>query len=254
MYATLDPIIESFPGSGWVTVGDGRYGKDARYLFDRGCEVLATDISDVLLKEAGDSGFMPNWKCENAEKLTFADERFDFAFCKESYHHFPRPMLALYEMLRVSREGIVLIEPNDSYQPTSPFMLVGRGLKNSINRLLGKKQIRAEYEDSGNYVYRISRREIEKAALGLNYRAIAFLGFNDAFLPGVEREPLSRSGPLYRKLRLLIAAKNILCRVGLMDYAQLTAVIFKNAPSVEVEARLKGAGFSFYRLAPNPYA
>lgn len=53
-------------------------------------------------------------RVENAEKLSSPNETLDFVLCKESYHHFTRPMLALYEMLRVATKAVVLIEPNES--------------------------------------------------------------------------------------------------------------------------------------------
>lgn len=115
MYQAIDPIIEAIPKAKWLTVGDGRYGKDAHYLLQKGCDVIASDISDFLLQEGKKAGYISNYKQENAEKLSFNDDEFDFIFCKESYHHFPRPMIALYEMIRVARQGVILIEPNDIY-------------------------------------------------------------------------------------------------------------------------------------------
>ena len=29
MYSALDPLLETYPDASWLTVGDGRYGKDA---------------------------------------------------------------------------------------------------------------------------------------------------------------------------------------------------------------------------------
>ena len=158
MYATVNPILENSPGSRWVTVGDGRYGNDAKYLSENGVSALATNISDVLLKEAFEAGYIAEYGEENAERLSFDDESFDYALCKEAYHHFPRPMIALYEMLRVTRKGIVLIEPNDSFIPSNFMAIVTRQLKAFVNFLLGKQHIKHEYEEAGNYVFRISRR------------------------------------------------------------------------------------------------
>lgn len=62
MYNNIDPIIESYPNSFWLTVGDGRYGNDAHYIMQKGAKALATDISDILLKEAKDLGFIDNFK------------------------------------------------------------------------------------------------------------------------------------------------------------------------------------------------
>ena len=57
MYHVLDPILVAEPQAKWLTVGDGRYGKDAKYISEKGCDVLATDISEHLLKEAKNIGY-----------------------------------------------------------------------------------------------------------------------------------------------------------------------------------------------------
>ena len=85
------------PGEHWFTVGDGRFGLDAIRLKKRGVsDVLATDIDESLLRAAREQGLLPEYRVENAEKLSFANNAFDYGFCKEAYHHFPRPMIALY--------------------------------------------------------------------------------------------------------------------------------------------------------------
>ena len=73
-----------------------------------------------------------NYKIENAENLSFEDKTIDFILCKESYHHFPRPMVALYEMLRVARNGVLLIEPNDAYIINKYSEILFRNLKNIV--------------------------------------------------------------------------------------------------------------------------
>src|SRR5690606_3411078 len=94
MYSCAIPLLEAYPDASWLTVGDGRYGLDAMYLRSRGAKALATDISGILLEEAKAQGLIDDYRVENAEHLSFASESFDFVFCKESYHHFPRPMCA----------------------------------------------------------------------------------------------------------------------------------------------------------------
>lgn len=253
-YSTLDALLACDPGAAWVTVGDGRYGKDARYLNLQGGKALATNINDTLLKEAAQAGYIDAYRVENAEKLSFADDEFDYALCKESYHHFPRPMVALYEMLRVSRKGIVLIEPNDTFLTDNPLAAMAKGIKLWLSRVLLGKDTRHQYEESGNYVFRLSKREVEKVALGLNLRCVAFKGFNDAYVPGVEREKLAEQGPLFRRVRFRIAATNLLTRLGIMDFGLLTAVILKEQPAPELERELRRQGFEVRLLEPNPYA
>ena len=113
-YSLMNPLLAAYPEASWLTVGDGRYGTDAHYILGKGMkQVMASDISDTLLIEAKRDGFITDYRTENAEKMTFPDGHFDFVLCKEAYHHFPRPAIALYEMLRVAKKGVILIEPLD---------------------------------------------------------------------------------------------------------------------------------------------
>jgi len=253
MYKTLDPILKSEPTAKWLTIGDGRYGNDAKYIMGNGCYAMASDISDVLLKEAKDAGYIPEYSKENAEELSFGDSSYDYVLCKESYHHFPRPMLALYEMLRVASKGVMLIEPSDVYINDKLFgMLLFKSI-NFIKALFGRKYSKHNYEESGNYSYSLSVREIEKVALGLNYNFIAFKGVNDAYFGGVEYEKLSENGPLQKKVKNKINKLNLLCRLGVLDYGVLTSIIFKQKPSNEVFQRLTEDGFEIIVLPSNPY-
>lgn len=258
IYNFLDPIIAALPGARWLTVGDGRYGNDAKYLLDKGCDVLATDISDALLKEAKARGFIPDYRKENAESLSFRDAEFDYVLCKESYHHCPRPMLALYEILRVAKKGVCLIEPNDAYVNSNFTQSILRNLKNLAKVLLRKTPVseafsKHAFEESGNYIFIISKREIEKVALGLNYKVVAFKGYNDAYFDGVENEKLADNGPLQRKVRRLIYLADMLCKMGLMDYANLVAIIFKQKPSDALLQGLLKEGYEIATLPNNPY-
>lgn len=253
MYRALTPILSAEPKATWLTIGDGRCGNDARYILENGCDALASDITEVLLKEAKAIGYISKYQIENAESLSFEDFKFDYVFCKESYHHFPRPMLALYEMLRVARKGVFLIEPNDPYVNRKLTEMASRNVRDLIMALAGKKNIEHGFEETGNYVYSISRREIQKVALGLNYRAVAFKGINDAYVFGVEYEKLAKIGPLQKKVRRLIALKDLLCKLRLMDYSLLVAIIFKQEPSKALHEGLSEEGYEIVALPENPY-
>lgn len=253
MYKLIDPLLHTEPESEWLTVGDGRYGKDSKYITDKGLKALPTDISDILLKESKKLGYIQDYRKENAESLSFSNYQFDYVLCKESYHHFPRPYLALYEMLRVAKKGVVLIEPNDIYINNTISSVIFRYMKSSLKYLMGKKNIKHGFEDSGNYVYCMSRREVEKVALGLNYPLVAFKGINDAFLPGVEKERISDNGILKKNINLLINTANLLCKMKLMDYTNLTTIIFKEHPSSELIDALTNDGYDIIYLPKNPY-
>jgi ubiquinone/menaquinone biosynthesis C-methylase UbiE len=253
MYKTLDPILKAEPGAKWLTVGDGRYGNDANYILNKGGDVLATDISDDLLEEAVKLGHIREYRKENVEFLSFDDSQFDYVLCKESYHHFPRPMLALYEMLRVSKKGVILIEPNDIYINYSITIMLFRYIINAVKKLLKLKINKHKYEESGNYVFTISRREIEKIAIALNYKIIVFKGLNDSYIKGVESEQCSKKGKLYKKIRCSIYFRDLLCKIGFMDYKLLTAIILKQIPSNSLIKDLSKNAYEMVHLPANPY-
>src|SRR5262249_19841688 len=114
MYECAD-ILKIHPDASWLTIGDGRFGLDSIRLRKKGfSNVFPTDISEHLLKISKERGHIDQYGVENAERLTLADRTYDYVLCKESFHHFPRPYVALYEMLRVAVRAVFLIEPNDS--------------------------------------------------------------------------------------------------------------------------------------------
>ncbi len=101
MLEVLNPFLEEYKNAKWVTVGDGRYGSSATYIAKRGGDVLATDLDGRLLEQAKNAGMIDKYGVENAEGLSFDSDEFEFSFCKEAYHHFPRPLLGVYEMIRL---------------------------------------------------------------------------------------------------------------------------------------------------------
>lgn len=50
----------------------------------------------------------------DAEVLTFADASFDWVIVRDGLHHLARPLKGFYEAERVSREGFVILECQDS--------------------------------------------------------------------------------------------------------------------------------------------
>jgi ubiquinone/menaquinone biosynthesis C-methylase UbiE len=266
MYQCIDPILKRFPGSRWITIGDGRYGTDAHYLEQNGVTAVATDICDLLLQRAKEKGFIREYRKENAEQLSLADDSFDFALCKESYHHLPRPMLALYEMLRVARKGVVLIEPDER-----PVLI---GLRHLFKMLIKEALITAGlgrffsnrstdiidvgsnwYEEVGNFGFAVSPREIERVALGLNLPQVAFLGINDAYIKGVEYEPADDRSQVFRQIRQQIAEMDRHSRRGLsrVRYKLLVALIMKEPIDSSLREQLLAKGFEIRDLPSNPY-
>ena len=255
MFELINPFLEEYTGADWLTVGDGSYGTAATYIERNGGHALPVDINVSLLEVAKEHGLIKDFRRENAEQLSFADDSFDFALCKEAYHHFPRPMIALYEMLRVSRKAAILIEPAD-WLPSPMPRRVLQFLKNSVKRGL-KRPIphpdTGNYEVIGNYVYNVSEREIQKAALGLHLPTVGFKRFHDLYVEGVEFEKADERSELLKKLKKGIAKNDLLCKLGLSIRNRICAVIFKKAPDAGLRKRMSDKGFALIDLPKNPY-
>jgi ubiquinone/menaquinone biosynthesis C-methylase UbiE len=254
-----DPLLTACPGSAWLTVGDGRYGSDAHYLASKGADATASDISDALLREGAEMGFISKFSKENAEALSFADGSFDFVLCKDAYHHFPRPMKALYEMLRVARKGVVLLEPADPYIFTNFFQAFFRNILLAVNALgvfrllLGKEIKRHTYEDVGNYVYKISEREMEKVALGLNFPYIAFKGLNTYYMDGIDEVSATKFSMKKLRADVMTGLLRLMSFLKITAPQSLAVIILKEEPTAECLAELRNAGFRVVKLSRNPY-
>jgi SAM-dependent methyltransferase len=260
------------PDLSWLTIGDGRFGLDSIRLRKLGFEnVLPTDIGDALLKKAKERGLIGDYRVENAESLSFADDSFDIVFCKESYHHFPRAPVALFEMIRACREAVILIEPRDQDVdgPTNPIIDLCRGIKRLARWLAARLRPGSDgrvalstphrlggqptYEDSGNYVYTVSSREIEKAALGANLPAIALKGLNDHYVKGCEFEPADETSLIFREIKRQVTAADTRARNGRSSTALLMAILFKREPDSQTRKCLSEQGWLIRDLPRNPY-
>lgn len=245
MHSLVQGLVKALPDARWLTVGDGRYGSDAAYLTSIGADVLSTSLTDERLKIAADRGFIRKYGIENAERLSCAEGAFDFVFCKEAYHHFPRPPIALYEMLRAARVGAVLIEPYDN-----PRVL--DTLKRGIKRLLRGDTV-FDYEPSGNYLYRINLAELGQLMCAMGNTTIAVKGVNDFFHPRFSRERASGNGLPFLLTRFGIGLQDVLARLGLLGWGLCCVVVFNGTPSASVRDGLRKDGFRVIDLPRNPY-
>lgn len=253
LFALTKPLIHDKTKT-WLTVGDG-YGFDAQYFSEHQLDTTASDIADTFLPLAVQYGLINKYSIENVENLSFADNSIDYVFCKEAFHHFPRPYLGVYEMIRVAREAVILIEPQDPIMKM-PFLL---GLRNILDRLdTGILQRfwknRYSFEEVGNYVFKLSEREIDKLANGIGLPMIAFKGINNNYYhPALVNEKADNSSAIFRKISRKLKIDNLLTRLSLMPAHVLCAIIFKRRPTAEVIERLTREGFQIHNLPPNPY-
>ena len=255
LYELLLPILSKDKGAKWLTIGDGRYGMDAIFLHSNRAVVTASDISVQLLEESFNNGLIDNYSEENAEKLSFNDNQFDYILCKESYHHFKRPIIGLYEMIRVAKKAVILIEPYDDYIERTPFTSLFRFIKIVGKKLLGgqsysKHQFEAEDK---NYIYKISIQELEKISISLNFEKLAIKGINNYYLPGVEYEEATSKSKLLKKIKFVISVQNLLMNLKLIQPGLLCAIIFKKPPTVQLENGLINNNYKILHLKKNPY-
>jgi len=245
LYKCIDPLLKIYPKSEWLTVGDFYYGSDAQYIQSKGHKAVATDIDDYFLKKGKEIGYIENYSRENAESLSFDDESFDFVLCKETFHHLPRPYIGLYEMLRVSKVGIILIEPYDRFINATLVEKIGIWILKKIKGIMHDL-----YEPSGNYKYSISKREIEKIALGLNLPHIAIKYLNDYYRDGLGIEFKEKDDKVLNKIKTQVLLRDFLWKFRLFPPTFLVSIIFK----IDINPKfLEDEGYEIIRLTTNPY-
>lgn len=216
MYEPVFKCLADARQAKWLTIGDGRYGLDAIRMGRNGfVDVTATDIDDSLLRHSLENGALEKALSEDAERLSFADKSYDYVLCKEAFHHFERPMIALYEMLRVAGQGVVLIEPQDPYIDLPVY---------------GRPHVHF-YEDEGSYIYTLSQRELEKVALGLRLPAVAFKNICDQTVEGAYQQLAVAENPLFADLVQRLQLQEGHCARGEEKFSMLLAVLFVAAPS-----------------------
>jgi SAM-dependent methyltransferase len=246
MLGSTLPIVKEFPDSKWITVGDGRFGSDAFFLQGHGIDVIATSISSHTLEIAHSRGFIRKYAAENAENFHRPDNSVDFVLCKESLHHFPRPAVGFYEMLRIARKGIVLIEPIEG----SPKLLAA--FKSLVKRVL-RDGASDQFEDTGNFLYRISIREAAKMLTALGHPCLAWKGINDFWYAPFGAAEFGSSSLGAIGTRLGIGIQDLFARLKLLNYGLAAVICLKQLPSMSLASRLKQHGFIVEALPENPY-
>ena len=142
-----------------LVVGGGK--SDRNVFFECGFKNVTISNLDY---HAGHKDYSPfSLEYQDAEMLTFEDDKFDWVFTHAVLHHCGSPHKALCEMLRVSKKGVGVFESRDSN-------LIKLGLKFG---LVPEYEIEPSVISGGkfggyrntpvpNYVYRWTEREVRK--------------------------------------------------------------------------------------------
>jgi len=247
-FTCLNPLLKQ-TDQHWLTVGDA-YGLDAQYIIRHQNRALATDLTTGFLEVAQSEGIIEEYAAENAENLSFINNEFDYVLCKEAYHHFPRPYAALYEMIRVAKKAIVVIEPQDPVLKMPLLLLFSNMLPHKLLSKIWKN--RFSYELVGNFVYKTSEREFEKFAAGLNLPLVAFKKLNpNYYFKGAEN--VSVSGGKFLMIRLKKTIADVLTGLKIMPSQVLCTIVFKQQPTDGLLQQLKTDGYKLVTIPKNPY-
>lgn len=247
----LKPLLKS--SNSWLTIGDYN-GFEAQYFSEHNQVAIASDISDLFLKEAKEANLITEYRKENVENLSLKEDSIDYVSCREAFHHFPRAYLGIYEMLRVAKKGVVLIEPVDILAKM-PLVLLIKNICDLINPHLINKlwKNRFSWETVGNYVFKISEREIEKIAMGIGLPCIAFKEVNTILKKNYDTTEVPANKKLLSRINLKLKLWNIICALRVIPYNTLCSIMFKERPDEKLIQDLKENGYKVMLLPANPY-
>lgn len=233
----IHAFAEYFKNDSWLTIGDGRFGAESIYLKELFgiVDITTSDIEEERLELSKKEGLIDHYEIIDAESITFPDNSFDVVFCKEAYHHFPHAPTGLFEMMRVCKKAVILLEPFDQ-RPKSWFQ-----------KLRDKIKSPQEFETVGNFVYTISLNEVYKSCTSMQFKYIAWKGYEDHFSSAQKNENLKLI--LFRVASIL---KKILSFIGYKKPGHVACILLKNNDAINIDY-VKSNGFRVKKIPVNPY-
>jgi len=249
MFRAVHPLLGMFAKDAWLTIGDG--GADGWMLRRLGAKrVTASSISDARLRQLQLSGHLAGIELRslNAEAIDLPDGSVDFIFCKEAFHHFPHAPLAFYEFLRVARRGFLLIEPSELCHRR--LLDVARTFAKLVLRR--RAPIYELFEPVGNFIYRVSQREVERMLTAIQLPWFAIHNFNNFGTGWLARQPRDRR-VARAMFELGVRVQDALAACRLMSPG-LCALFVPVAPApAGLQDVLRASGFRIVQLPRNPY-
>jgi SAM-dependent methyltransferase len=241
----------------WLTVGDA-FGHDQIRLRRHGIRnVVSSNLNTTPLRLGHEAGFVGDYLEINAEAIDLPSGSYDYVLCKEALHHMPRPSVAIYEMLRVARKAVFLVEPQDPVidlprRKDDPNWYAVEGNRITTGRRgqdqpLGHFFVDWVEEGAGNYVYTLSKREIEKLSYGLGLLAFGWKSFNDHYDPALAELPSTPGSEGMTTMTTQISLMDQVAAAGIRPYNYLAGVLFKHHPPQTLIQGLHDQGFTLNR-------
>lgn len=221
----LEGFLPTISGKSVVATCCGA-GRELGLFSKHGVQVTATDLTVDHLQPLVGEGVIAAAEQQNAERLSYADEAFDYGFVNAGLHHLMHPHAGLNELMRTSREAAIFIESQDS-------------ILHKVGKAMGRN---ADFEPAGNYVYRWSFREIEKIGLSAHAHSIAVKTY---FLPVLVRMRGVRGQQKMRWQRIFDVSNKVVSPLGNL----LIAFIYKRKPTGEQMKYLRENGYKYKILA-----
>ena len=123
-------------------------GMMSEQLASRGARVTGIDCSPAAIARAWERArrydFSARFLVADAENLPFPDRSFDVVAVHDGLHHLEEPYSAIGEMMRIAREGVLILEP----------------ARAALTRLAVRVGIAEEVEEAGNYVHRLVPHQV----------------------------------------------------------------------------------------------
>lgn len=153
-------------------------------------------------------------------------------------------------MLRVARIGIIINEPQDPMSNDSLYAQADGAREEYENTVY--KNHAFFFEQVGNYIYRFSKRELQKMAYGLGLKYVAFRGIND--MDGSGFPDINTSPEAFNLVCQTLAAKDHFSSQGYRRFENIMAIIFTVSQLPEgLREDLIGNGWELMELLDNPW-
>ena len=132
-------VLEVAPGPGYFCIELAKLGD----FSITGLDISHTFV-EIASKKAVEAGVSVEFRQGNASSMPFADNTFDFLFCRAAFKNFGKPVGALEEMRRVLKpggRGLIIDLRKDAPMESINRLVDGMGL-NPVNKVLTKLTFR----------------------------------------------------------------------------------------------------------------